>query len=249
MPLLEEMTWVEIDQAVREEKVLIFIVGAVEQHGPHLPVGVDSFIPQGVMRRVAERTGAILAPVMPYGFKSNPRSGGGEGFQGTFSLNGTTVIAVVRDILSAFMRKGFKNFFVLNWHYENVEFVHEGLNLARDDHGDGTKFVVLDNPNALVDQDILDRLFAGDFPGWDREHAAIFETSMMWAVRPDLVREDLIRDDEPELVLPYSIYPPPEKTVPASGVLWHAAKASRTLGEAACASMVDAIAAIIQKEF
>ncbi len=251
MPLLEEMTWPEIAEAVREEKVLIFVVGAVEQHGPHLPVGVDSFIPEGVMRRVADKTGAILAPVMPYGFKSNPRSGGGEGFQGTYSLNGTTLIAVVRDILSAFMRKGFRNIFVLNWHYENVEFVHEGINLARDDSdaGGAAKFVVLDNPNALVDQAILDELFAGDFPGWDREHAAIFETSMMWAIRPDLVRADLIRDDEPEVVLPYSVYPPPSRTVPASGVLWHASKASRRLGLAACASMVDAIARILQQEF
>ncbi|MCC8166538.1 MAG: creatininase [Planctomycetes bacterium] len=249
MPLLEEMTWPEIDQAVREEKVLIFIVGATEQHGPHLPVGVDSFIPEGVMRKVADLTGAVLAPVMPYGFKSNPRSGGGEGFQGTYSLNGATVIAVVRDILSAFMRKGWKNIFVLNWHYENVEFVHEGINLARDDSGGAATFVVLDNPNALVDQAILDDLFAGDFPGWDREHAAIFETSMMYAVRPDLVREDLIRDDEPTLVLPYSVYPPPAKTVPESGVLWHASKASRRLGLAVFESMVAAIAAILQREF
>lgn len=249
MPLLEEMTWPEIDAEAEKGTPLIFILGAVEQHGPHLPVGVDFFIPSGVMRLAAEKTGALLAPVIPYGFKSKPASGGGEGFQGTFSLNGTTVIAVVHDLLNAFIKKGFRNIFVLNWHYENVEFVHEGVNLAMDDCGRKAKIVVLDNPNALVDQRILDSLFQGDFPGWDREHAAIFETSMMLALRPELVRENLIRDDEAEVVLPYAVYPAPAGTIPASGVLWHATKADRRKGEAARDAMADAIAGIIRKEF
>lgn len=246
---MEEMTWPEIDEAARQGKPLIFILGSIEQHGPHLPVGTDMYIPREVMLRVAERVDAVVAPVMPYGFKSKPQSGGGEGFQGTFSLNGITVIHVVRDLLGAFVRKGFRKVFILNWHYENVEFVHEGLNLAMDDCGGAAKIVVLDNPNALVERGILDSLFAGDFPGWEREHAAIFETSMMLALKPELVREKLIADDEAEESLPYAVYPTPEKAIPKSGVLWHASKASKSGGKKAAESMVEAIAAIIRKEF
>jgi creatinine amidohydrolase len=249
MALMEEMTWPEIDEAARKGKTLIFILGSVEQHGPHLPVGTDMYIPREIMRRVAERVAAIIAPIIPYGFKSKAQSGGGEGFQGTFSLNGITVINVVRDLLGTFIRKGFGRIFILNWHYENVEFVHEGLKLAMDDCGGKAKTVVLDNPNALVDQRILDDLFAGDFPGWEREHAAIFETSMMLALKPELVRNELIADDEAEEFLPYVVYPTPEKAIPKSGVLWHASKASKNGGEKAAESMVEAIAAIIRKEF
>ena len=246
---LESMTWPEIAQAADEGRPLIFLVGSVEQHGPHLPVGTDIFIPQGVAERVAAKTRAILAPPLPYGFKSKPQCGGGEGFQGTFSLNATTLIALVRDLLNAFIRKGFRKIFILNWHYENVEFVHEAVNLAMDDQQQAAKFVVLDNPNALVDPAILEALFQGDFPGWEREHAAIFETSMMLALHPELVHKELVRDDEAELVLPYSVYPTPEKAIPASGVLWHASKASQELGIKAMDSMVEAIAAIIRREF
>ena len=249
MPLLETLTWPENDQAANEGRVLLFMVGAVEQHGPHLPVGTDLFIPQGVLEAVAEKVGAVLAPPLPFGYKSKPQSGGGEGFQGTFSLNATTLIALVRDLLNAFIRKKFRKIFILNWHYENVEFVHEAVNLAMDDSGQTARIVVLDNPNALVDPAILEALFQGDFPGWEREHAAIFETSMMLALRPDLVRTDLIRDDEAARVLPYSVYPTPSDVVPASGVLWHASKASKARGEEALASMVQAIADIIQREF
>lgn len=249
MHRLEEMTWVEIDRAARENRPLIFILGSIEQHGPHLPVGVDMFIPVGVMERVAEKTRAVLAPAVPYGFRSKPQSGGGEGFQGTFSLSGGTVIGLVRDLMTAFIGKGFTRLFILNWHYENVEFVHEGVFLAMEDTGNRAKAVVLDNPNALVDQAILDDLFQGDFPGWEREHAAVFETSMMLALRPELVRRDLIRNDEAAVVLPYSVYPTPPGVVPESGVLWHAEKASEGKGAAALASMVEAIAGIIRKEF
>ncbi len=84
MPLLEEMTWVEIDKAAGENKPLIFVLGSVEQHGPHLPVGTDMFIPSEIMKLVADKVGALLAPVVPYGYKSKASSGGGEGFQGTF---------------------------------------------------------------------------------------------------------------------------------------------------------------------
>jgi creatinine amidohydrolase len=249
MPLMEEMTWPEIDKAAKQGKTLIFILGSVEQHGPHLPVGTDMYIPREIMLRVAERVDAVVAPVAPYGFKSKPQSGGGEGFQGTFSLNGITVINVVRDLLGAFIRKGFVKVFILNWHYENVEFVHEGLSLAMEDCGGLAKIVVLDNPNALVDQRILDTLFAGDVPGWGREHAAIFETSMMLALKPELVREDLIADDEAEENLPYAVYPTPEKVITKSGVLWHASKASKNGGKRAAESMVEAIVTIIRKEF
>lgn len=202
-----------------------------------------------IARRVAQASGALLAPALPYGFKSKAQSGGGEGFQGTFSLNGSTLIALVQDLLSAFIRKGFKKIFILNWHIENVEFVHEGLNLTMERHPDTAKIVVLDNPNGLVDPAILAALFADDFPGWEKEHAAIFETSMMLALRPELVRETLIQDDEAALSLPYAVYPTPPAAIPASGVLWHASKASQKLGQDACASMVDAIVRIIASEF
>lgn len=249
MCLLENMTWLEIQKKIEEKRPLIFIVGSVEQHGPHLPVCTDTAIPYRIAQRVADLTGAVVAPPMCYGYRSKPKSGGGEAFCGTISLSGTTVIQMVCDALSAYIAKGFRNIFVLHWHIENVEFVNEGIQLALDaTEGIERKVVIVDNPNGLVDQKILDDLFRGDFPGWEREHAAIFETSLMLALCPKLVHRELIRDDESQNFLPYDILPPPEGLVPASGVLWHASKASETLGAKAAESMSEALAGIIQRE-
>ncbi len=250
MYLMENMTWVEIGEKIKEKAPLIFIVGSVEQHGPHLPVNTDTAIPYEIAKKVSERTGAVVAPPMAYGYRSKPKSGGGEAFCGTISLSGMTVIQMVRDALTAYIRKGFENIFVLHWHIENVEFVNEGIDLALEaTEGCRRKIVMVDNPNGLVDQEILDDLFQGDFPGWEREHAAIFETSMMLALCPEQVRKELIRDDQSEEFLPYDIMPPPADLVPESGVLWHATKASGEKGARAAESMADALAGIIQKEF
>ena len=249
MNLFEEMTWPEIGAKIKEKAPLIYIVGSVEQHGPHLPVNTDTAIPYEIAKRVAEKTGAVVAPPLAYGYRSKPKSGGGEAFCGTISLSGMTVIQMVRDTLKAYINKGFEKIFVLHWHIENVEFVNEGINLALEEtEGKQRKIVMVDNPNGLVDEKILEDLFQGDFPGWEREHAAIFETSMMLALRPELVREELIGDDESKKFLPYDIMPPPADLVPESGVLWHASKANREKGIQAAESMVEALADIIRKE-
>lgn len=247
--LMENMTWMEVKKARDEKRPLIFIVGSIEQHGPHLPICTDLAIPVEIAKRVAEKVNGIVAPAIPYGYRSKPRSGGGERFVGTFSLSGETLIHLTRDIIKAYIQKGFSNIFVLDWHVENVEFINEGLTLAVEDtEGLERKIVVVDNPNGLVDQKILDEMFDGDFPGWDREHAAIFETSMMLYLKPKLVREEKIISDESKNYHPYDILPPPNDIVPESGVLWHAAKASKEKGEKAAQSMVEALSNVIRKE-
>lgn len=157
---MEEMTWVEVAQAIKENRPLIFIVGSIEQHGPHLPINTDLVIPYEIALRVARRSGAVVAPPIAYGYKSKPKSGGGERFPGTFSLNGETVIRMTKDLITSYIKKGFRNIFVLDWHIENVEFINEGLDLALEaTEGLERKIVVVDNPNGLVDQKILDVFF------------------------------------------------------------------------------------------
>jgi len=76
------LTWEEYASAV-SDGILILPVGATEQHSPHLPLGVDTIIPETIALTLAERVGALVAPVLPYGYKSQPSSGGGPLFPGT----------------------------------------------------------------------------------------------------------------------------------------------------------------------
>ncbi len=251
--LLMEMTWPEIAEAIARGRVLIFCVGTVEQHGPHLPVGVDIVLPMEIASRVAARVGGVVAPCTNYGYKSLRRAGGGPHFPGSVGMRGTTVISMVADIIQEFIRQGWRRLLVLDWHLENVPFVHEGVEEAlRQCQVDDVKVVKVDNPNGLAcdaDPGLQEYLFGPDFPGWSVEHAAIWETSAMMALCPSSVRSDQVVDGQPPDPWGYDILPSPQSGVPASGVFWKATAASREKGERIVKALTEALVAVVQREF
>src|SRR5882672_12326166 len=109
------MSWVEYHRRLREDDPIVILpVGSVEQHGPHLPMGTDTLVPTGLAERVAGRIGAIVAAPFNYGYKSQPRSGGGQSFPGTTSLDANTFSLVVRDVIRGLGHHGIRKIVVLN---------------------------------------------------------------------------------------------------------------------------------------
>jgi creatinine amidohydrolase len=88
-------------------------------------------------------------------------------------------------------------------------------------------------------------IFGDSFGGWELEHAAYAETSLMLAVRPELVRADRLVDDAAERRPTWDLLPAPPEFIPASGVLWRASKsnaeAGRLLLERAAGRLVEAL--------
>jgi creatinine amidohydrolase len=249
-----DMTWVEVKEAIEKNKILLFCAGTVEQHGPHLPLGVDTYLPLHIAARVAERVDAVVAPPTNYGYKSLMRSGGGPHFVGSVGLRGTTVINLIKDIMSVYIQQGWRNILVLDWHLENVPFVFEGVDEAvrESNMGEKIKIVKIDNPNGLgvkVDPDLAQDLFGDDFPGWEVEHAAIWETSGMLAAYPELVRQEAIEDGHPPEPFDYDLIPAPKTGAPSSGVFWKATQASKEKGERILKAIVDGITNVIRDEF
>jgi creatinine amidohydrolase len=249
-----EMSWPEIKKAIDEKKVLLFCAGAVEQHGPHLPTGVDNFLPMEVLNRVANIVGGVVAPCTNYGYKSLLRSGGGPHFVGSVSLRGSTVIALVKDIFSEFIRHGWRKFLVLDWHLENVTFVFEGIDEAVREAGDlpGLKVIKIDNIVGLAfdpQPENYQFIFGDDFRGMMVEHASAFETSAMLAARPDLVEMDKAVDGTFPQPLDYDILPAPLDGASATGVFWKATQGTVEKGERIMKVFTDVLVKVIEKEF
>ncbi len=128
---MQAMSWVDYVRRVREEDaILILPVGSLEQHGPHLPMGTDALVPAALAERVAPRIGAIVAAPFNYGYKSQPRSGGGQRFPGTTSLDGHSLSSMLRDVIREFARHGIRKLALMDGHYENQMFLVEGIDLA-----------------------------------------------------------------------------------------------------------------------
>jgi creatinine amidohydrolase len=249
-PDMSLMTWTEVRRAVELEYIPVLVAGSTEQHGPHLPLATDVLIPSELVRRLSRRARVLLAPSLHFGFKSKARSGGGQTFPGTTSLDGETLIHVVRDVVGEIGRHGFKRLIVLNWHMENVNFVWEGIDQARRDGRLGEMVVLsIDSLAGSFSPADLAWLFPDGLPGWDVEHASMFETSLMLALRPEDVRSAQIRDDAAAEHPWYDLTPEPARHIPRSGVLANPTQASREIGERLTEMMLERLCEAIEHEF
>ena len=165
---MEEMTWPEWQGKVAAGAPILLPIGSTEQHGPQLPLGTDVFIPRHICARIAGALGAIVAPAIPYGYKSQAKTGGGQTFPGTTSLDAHTLSLVVRDIVRDLGMHGVRRIVVINGHFENAWPVIEGLDLAqRELRRERIADVVLMRIELgdFVRRSTLDRIFPAGFPG------------------------------------------------------------------------------------
>ena len=227
--LAERMTWKEFDKAVRE-RVVILPVGAVEQHGDHLPLGVDIVIARSFSTLVADRLGGVVLPALNYGYKSHPATGGGQEFPGTTSLNGATLIHLTLDVLNETYRHGGRKFLVMNGHLENLAFILEAVDLFLKQAREAR--VMIASWWDLASEELRDEICReAGVERWEDDHAALTETSLMLYFAPELVREEALHDDVSDRRVAYSIFPTPSDLTTESGLMYKVAGASREIGE------------------
>jgi creatinine amidohydrolase len=249
---MAELSWPEWERKIAGGAVIFIPLGATEQHGPHLPLNVDVILPTGVAERVARNVGGLVAPTFQYGYKSMPRSGGGQTFPGTTSLDAQTFAHTLRDVIRDLAVHGAKRFVVMNGHYENAWPSVEGLDLAlralRQENITDITAMRLEYWD-FVRQETLDRIFPEGFPGTELEHASLIETSLMLLLRPDLVELDKIPQEGRASFPPYDIFPPPPGYLRSSGVLADARGSRAEIGQWLMDDHVELITAAVSKEF
>jgi creatinine amidohydrolase len=246
--LFEEMTWPEAQEAARAGKPAVIAIGSTEQHGPHLPLNTDVVLPVAVALEAAKQVDLVVAPPIRFGAMSRALSGGGETFPGTLSLRGSTLIQVIQEVLGGLARTGFRKICVQNWHYENAGFLWEACDLTSAKYPDA-RFLIVENPFPELTPAQLKEIFPKGFPGWDVEHASIIETSLMLAIRPELVHQDRIADDQAKRHPTWDVVPAPPEFIPKSGVLWHPTEASAAIGQLVLELCAGRLAEALRTEF
>ncbi|MFN8590439.1 MAG: creatininase family protein [Thermomicrobiales bacterium] len=189
--LLHEITRTEAARRA-PEAVAILPVGATEQHGPHLPLGTDFLAVEHIARCAAAlaqgNCDVLVTPTLPFGSSHHHYP-----FGGTISLATEHYYAAVRDMVESLVIAGFQRVFILNGHGGNHELVQlvardlilrHAVNLAAASYWDLARTTLLER-----DPDLGRHL-----PG----HAGLFETSLIMAIRPDLVSPSLPQRSEAE---------------------------------------------------
>ena len=117
-PLLERMTWPEARRAALDGgRVVLLPVGAIEQHGPHLPIDVDNRIVLWLCNEAAQRRPDLIvsAPPIHYGFNEH-----NMGFPGTITVAIEHFINYVFDVCNSFVRQGHTRIVLINGHGSNA---------------------------------------------------------------------------------------------------------------------------------
>jgi creatinine amidohydrolase len=190
-----EMTWQEIEAALEDTRTLLLPVGSTEQHGHHMPLGVDVYMPEAIGDAVAESSPALLAPPIWYGVSPH------HTFKpGTFTVSSETFQRYVFDICASAGEWGIENVLLLNGHYlaqdPELDIVVRRL---REEAGMEAFHVPLVNLFADVAAEI--RTADVSF------HASEFETSIMLELLPELVHMDRAEAvDPPEHSRPLTDY-------------------------------------------
>lgn len=184
-----EMTFPQLRQVSRYRTALVAPIAACEQHSHHLPTITDTVlvtgVADGVERRLPEQV--LLLPTLWLGASSHHLR-----FGATLSAQVDTYVDILCDLLTPLLEEGYERVLVLNGHGGNIDPMHLALRRLQPRF---RRHILA----AASYWDLAAKELAAlaEGPRKTMGHACEFETSMMMALRPDLVCREEIRDDPP----------------------------------------------------
>lgn len=184
--MLSEMTWQQV-HALDRSTVVLAPFGAMEQHGPHLPLETDSLIATELARRVDETCQGrlLILPTQWLGLSTHHMS-----FSGTISASVETYLALATEIIGSIAQVGFKKILVLNAHGGNVSVLDVVLTKCRLLYPE-SRIVLATYWNAAADG--IGAIRESRTGGMG--HACELETSLVLAAKPSVVLTDRMEPD------------------------------------------------------
>jgi creatinine amidohydrolase len=243
---LERLTSPAAGAAIRAgATTAIFACGAVEQHGPHLPMFTDAEHGTRLAEGVAQRLGnALVAPTIRVGCSEHHM-----GFPGSLTVSPETLEALCRDYCVSLARHGFERICIIPSHGGNFAPLREMQPRLAAAVAPKAQVLIY---TALLEMIESWRGAVDEVAGLGSRvggHADIAETSIMLALHPDLVRTELAEAGfQAEITEPVlaRIIKDGFKSVTPNGIIGDARGASAAIGERCIAVMVDRIAGYFQ---
>ncbi len=238
-----ELTWPEAVQRLEVVDVALLPVGAIEQHGPHLPLDTDAFDAGYLARKVAEscsRPRPLVLPPVQYGVSYHH-----DDFTGTISVSNDTLSHLVYEVGVSVAQNGIRKLLIINGHGGNTP----ALNFAAQMINRDTRIFVAVDTGETSDIDIEE---LAETP--NDVHAGEIETSTAMAVRPHLVKMELAKKNVPDFSSRYLNFSSRRgvswhaytKKISANGIIGDPTKASVEKGEKMWKMMIAHLVALVE---
>lgn len=212
----------DVKDRIHQSKIAILPIGAVEAHGPHLPLGTDNILAERLSKKLADRVNGLVLPTLPYGQVWSLR-----GFPGSINISNNSLINFLVDIGESLYKQGFTTFCMVNGHLGN---------------GPALK----DAARVLFETCPEMRVFYFFYPGMNKAaaevretksshnvyfHACEIETSYMLYLAPEHVDMDRAITDIPDIPMYADSTPTPWEEFTETAVLGDAKLATEEKGK------------------
>jgi creatinine amidohydrolase len=189
---LEQMTWPEVAEAASARRIVLQPLGAIEQHGPHLPVDTDNLIAASLCSAAGQSRPEqyVVAPTVPYGFNDHNME-----FPGTVSIRPESLLAYLVDVGHSFATMGFRHIVFVNGHGSNDTLAELA---ARRTTNETPARAAMTSSYALARSVVEKEPGLRSSPPGGVAHACEFETSFYLHLAPELVQQQLIADEMPD---------------------------------------------------
>ena len=201
---LADLTYPEVEALVRDGAVVLWGLGVIEEHGPHLPLGTDVYLPYATLkltRRLLEARGIKAAILPPFYWGINNVTGS---FAGSITVRPATMASLMLDVFDSLRKDGFETVFCVSGQGDALhnQTMAESIRRGRIETGIRAYFVV---PSLWAERlgfderapEMLVYPLNPPPPPYPDVHAGSGETSMVWAYYPRLVKQERLRELEP----------------------------------------------------
>ena len=173
-----ELTSPDLEKEAKNGTVAVMVVGSIEVHGPHLPLGTDTLVTQALVEAASEKEHVVVLPPLPFAYVPENRH-----FPGTVTMEPGLLLKMLGAIADEVGRNGFKKLLLINGHGGNNA-VLDTFVMGRSSTRDPIVYAYL-SPWDLP-KDLEEKVTEG----LDTGHPCVIETSRVLALFKDLVRMD-----------------------------------------------------------
>ncbi|MEF7441221.1 creatininase family protein [Paenibacillus lautus] len=213
---------VEVEEKIRKLGAAILPIGAVEAHGPHLPLGTDNLLASRLADKLAERTDSFVLPTLPYGQVWSLRN-----FPGSINVSNEALIRLLADIGESIYHQGFRLFIMVNGHLGNAVALKEAARILYERVPELKVFYFFYPGTKEITAEVREASAAhGSYM-----HADEIETSYMLYLAGEYVDMSKAIDGAPHIPVEADFTPTPWEEMAASAVLGDATLATREKGE------------------
>jgi creatinine amidohydrolase len=197
---MADMTFREVEEAARRGAVVLWALGVIEEHGPHLPLATDVYVPCATLREArtilaARGIESVIAPPFYWGINAATAA-----FAGSFVVRPETMVELMKDVFRSLRKDGFGTVFCLSGHGDAAHnrVLFDGVKAGRA-YGPIDAFMLVSPAFAKrLELDPADPFLALTDPPpsapqpYVDVHAGDGETSMIWAKYPSVVRTEIV---------------------------------------------------------